>query len=267
MISFAGKEDVSALKKLWKEAFSEEAFAGIFYDMIFYSGMSEEVKILVDRQVNNGKESESEIISMLHYIPCCYENGNTKCNGAYLYALATDRRYRGRGIMGEMIEYAKQMADEQKKDFLYLIPAEDSLYGYYEKFGFETLYTGKRQEDLFLSILPSDTVCRRRLSNKQVLESALKKWKISDVTLMFHRKLTEYTVQELVSEKDFEGYGIVEDGRLEGYYIACGGKIAAYGMSGDTFLKENNFQYEKSGSIYWVGPKKDITEIRGYIPY
>lgn len=267
MISFAGKEDVSALKKLWKEAFLEDTFAGMFYDVIFYSGMSEEVKILVDRQVNNGKESESEIISMLHYIPCCYENGNTKCNGAYLYALATDRRYRGHGIMGDMIEYAKQMADEQKKDFLYLMPAEDSLYGYYEKFGFETLYARKWQEDLFLSMLLSDTVCRRRLSDKQVLESALKKWKMSDVTLMFHRNITEYTVRELFSEKDFEGYGIVEDERLEGYYIACGGKIAAYGMSGNTFLKENNSQYEKSGSIYWVAPKKDITEIRGYIPY
>lgn len=270
MISFASKEDVPALMKLWKEAFSEEAFARMFYDMIFNSGMCEEVKIIVDRQENNGKESEPEIISMLHYIPCSYENGAVKCNGAYLYALATDKRYRCRGIMGEMIEYAKKLAVRQKAVFLYLLPAEDRLYGYYERFGFDVVRNKKLPSGLFSETLQSGNIRLQKLSVERFMELALKKWEVSDITLMFHEKIVEYTVQELFSEEDFEGYEMVKNGQPAGYYGIYGGKIIACGMIRNTVLWEeqkNDAGYEKSGSVFWIGTKQDIAEVRGYIPY
>ncbi len=55
----------------------------------------------------------------------------------YLYAAATLPEYRGNGLMAELIEKSKLEAKE-KGAFLLTKPASESLFGYYEKFGFKT---------------------------------------------------------------------------------------------------------------------------------
>ncbi len=53
----------------------------------------------------------------------------------YIYAAATDKEYRGKGYMAELINRAKI-----KYPRLALRPAQDSLYEYYERFGFKTSF-------------------------------------------------------------------------------------------------------------------------------
>ncbi len=72
----------------------------------------------------NGK-----LVSMLFIVNCTY--GRLK--GKYIYAVSTLKEYRGNGIAGRLVEKAKEYAD----DFLWLIPAEESLIAYYKKFGFD----------------------------------------------------------------------------------------------------------------------------------
>ena len=67
-------------------------------------------------------------ISMMFLVDCCVNNEN----GRYVYAACTDNRYRGRGIMTKLLEYAKHL----DYSFLCLIPAEDSLEKYYCERGF-----------------------------------------------------------------------------------------------------------------------------------
>lgn len=66
------------------------------------------------------------------------------CNGKYVYAVATDSAFRNRGYASKLIEEAKK----QMGDFLWLIPADEELFDYYSKFGFETkLYSNSAFEN------------------------------------------------------------------------------------------------------------------------
>ena len=61
------------------------------------------------------------------------ENGK-KYTGAYLSGIATVPAERGKGYAGKLIEYTlKNLGDI---DIYYLIPASNSLFDYYKKFGY-----------------------------------------------------------------------------------------------------------------------------------
>lgn len=76
-----------------------------------------------------------ELVSMLFLVDCRYG----ELNGRYVYAVSTLEKYRGFGVAGSIIKNAKKYM----KDFLWLIPAEESLIDYYKRFGFEIkLYSG-----------------------------------------------------------------------------------------------------------------------------
>lgn len=119
--------DENQIIKLWHDVFgdSEE------YIKYFLNDCQHKICL--------GYYKEEKLVSMLFLIDCKYMN----LNGKYIYAVCTDENYRSNGYAGQLIEKAK----EYMNDFLWLIPANDSLFGYYEKFGFITkLYSNKNFE-------------------------------------------------------------------------------------------------------------------------
>lgn len=113
------------LKNLWETVFGDtrEVTDSFFENAFFADGCFYE-------------SADGKAVSALYLLPVTL--GDKK--GFYLYAAATLPAYRGRGYMGALIKealhYAKSVAD-----FVYLCPAEDSLYDYYRRFGFsQTLY-------------------------------------------------------------------------------------------------------------------------------
>lgn len=113
------------LQSLWETVFGDSRsvtqafFADAFFpDGCFYA------------------EADGKAVAALYLLPV--NTGNL--NGFYLYAAATLPAWRGQGIMGNLIREALTFA-KGCSDFVYLCPAEDSLYAYYERFGFsQTLY-------------------------------------------------------------------------------------------------------------------------------
>ena len=84
-----------------------------------------------------GYFSDGVLVSMLFLVECSYCNQN----GAYLYAVCTDKAYRGRGCVSRLIEKAKNTDHV----FLWLIPANDSLFDFYARFGFQKkLYSDRK---------------------------------------------------------------------------------------------------------------------------
>lgn len=78
---------------------------------------------------------DDKLVSMAFLIDCSYASWK----GQYIYAVGTDRSYRKKGFASLIIQEAKK----HMSDFLWLIPAEDYLFDYYSRFGFETkLYSG-----------------------------------------------------------------------------------------------------------------------------
>lgn len=109
-------------EKIYKAAFgTAQGFDELLFDYYF-----DDVDVLV---------SHGSVVSMLFKIPCEIELGEIKKTAYYLYAVATDEQYRGRGYMSELI---KRCCDDS--DALYFLkPATTRLEKFYERLGFSVL--------------------------------------------------------------------------------------------------------------------------------
>ena len=116
------KED---LQSLWETVFGDSRFVT---DAFFAYAFDPDGCFYAER--------DGKAVAALYLLPVL--SGDTK--GFYLYAAATLPAYRGQGLMGSLIREALAYA-EKNAQFVYLCPAEDSLYAYYARFGFsQTLY-------------------------------------------------------------------------------------------------------------------------------
>lgn len=83
---------------------------------------------------------DGKLVSMLFLVECKYGS----LNGEYIYAVSTLKDYRKKGYATKLINCAK----EKMKDFLWLIPANLNLFGYYKSFGFDTkLYSDRKYKN------------------------------------------------------------------------------------------------------------------------
>ncbi len=133
MIRLSVSSDFEGIIRLWQEAFgdTEEAIR-----MFLHSRYIPENTIVA--------EENGAVVSMLFLLDGKFKVDNILYNSYYLYAAATAKAYRGRGIMAELLGYAQNLAESRKIDFICLKPAEESLYGFYEKFGYKSVFAAKR---------------------------------------------------------------------------------------------------------------------------
>lgn len=133
MIRFATEKDINGIISLWSEAFGDS---------------EREIRFFLDNKFKPENtliyEICGEAVSMLFLL-----EGNMIINGAeypsyYLYAACTAKKCRGRGIMAELLEKAKLLASERNKCFICLMPGEKTLFDFYERFGYKTVFTRKK---------------------------------------------------------------------------------------------------------------------------
>ena len=72
--------------------------------------------------------------AMLHILPFESESGRT----SYIYGVATDPAFRGRGLASQLLREALRRCDEQGDEAVFLIPTpgEAWLRDFYGRFGF-----------------------------------------------------------------------------------------------------------------------------------
>lgn len=122
-------EYIPLLKKLWLDCFEEKSEA---VDLFFNR--------CLDFTSIYTASIENKPVAMLYLV-------HSTLNGKkahYLCCAATSLDYRNLGIMGRLIEYA--MSDSRKNGDVYslLFPANERLYGYYERFGYKPLCTARK---------------------------------------------------------------------------------------------------------------------------
>ena len=83
-------------------------------------------------------KEEGKIVSAFYLLPSEIKVGQRIYKGSYLYAAATYEEYRKNGYMSRLIKEAIN-GKENELDFISLVPANDGLYSYYSRFGFEEL--------------------------------------------------------------------------------------------------------------------------------
>lgn len=124
------KSDKQRIYELWSEVFGDSKEV---IDRFFDSVISvENIAVCIDGE---------RIVSMLSLIPVKIVTGSSSFLNAFcVYAAATDSEYRKRGIMSRLLSFSSQRAKKRNADLLFLHPASEKLYQYYEKNGFEKAF-------------------------------------------------------------------------------------------------------------------------------
>ena len=111
------------LQALFTEAFGDAWFTELFFRL----GYSPERCFLA---------AEGQVLAALHWFDCSLRG--KRC--AYVYGIAAFEHCRGRGIGSALIR-AGMAHLQQRYEAILLVPAEEGLFGYYERFGFSTVST------------------------------------------------------------------------------------------------------------------------------
>lgn len=130
MLIKADKKYIPSLVKLWHNVFGDsEDYIRLFFKEAYYDGEC------------FGEVIDGEVVSAFYLLKCSVRYAGKVYRGRYLYAAATVPEYRGKGLMSKLIREATAYCRQSGLDFIALVPAGDSLYDYYGRFGFcEAMY-------------------------------------------------------------------------------------------------------------------------------
>ncbi|MDD3368301.1 MAG: GNAT family N-acetyltransferase [Lachnospiraceae bacterium] len=224
-IRYANEQDIDGLVSVWKQVFGdEEAYIRGFLQNI---SISEQVLCYED-PLSEG------VVAMLYLLPCdIVEQTNEIRNqhAGYLYALATLEEYRGAGIMGEMIRIAIHDGEKKGMKTFFLIPAEENLFQYYDRFDFA--------EHLYPQTAVSVYSEKTELSNLQLractaedLCCLLKRndWNITNRNVIFEKALEEFYVADFLQMEQAFAYECLADGESIGFVMGMmeGGRIEIF---------------------------------------
>ena len=133
-LTHALREDVPALKSLWRECFGD---GEDYLDFYFRNRFVPEDTLLV--------HEDGAPVAMLTLMNVT-RNGET---GFYLYAVATHPDFRGRGLQRILNGYAEEVMRQRGGSFCCLVPAEEYLFRFYKKLGYCSAFSRweKRIED------------------------------------------------------------------------------------------------------------------------
>ena len=121
--------DREQIISLWIEAFGDRREdVELFLDTLFKEQNYFSVK-------RNG-----QILSQTFLVPVKLSGRREAFDGYYFCCAATRKDRRGEGLMASLLNQVKETVIERGKDFVALIPASDSLFNFYSKFGFESFF-------------------------------------------------------------------------------------------------------------------------------
>jgi len=126
-IRLAKNGEVGQLKELWKVCFGdEEDYINLYFN---YKYKQEETAVLL---------WAGKIVAMATMIPAhmVMENGE-RYDLAMLYAIATHPEFQGKGLSTQIMEFCHGYLESHHQDLSILVPAQESLFGFYAKRGYK----------------------------------------------------------------------------------------------------------------------------------
>lgn len=120
-VDYPSPAQVQGLRSLWKEAFGD---SDVFLDSFFESAFS-------PRRCRCVTEKGAVLAALYWFEVTC---GAQRL--AYLYAVATAKSHRGRGLFSALLADTRRVLAEEGFDGILLVPETESLGRMYQKFGF-----------------------------------------------------------------------------------------------------------------------------------
>ncbi len=122
----AKKQDEARLKELWNRCFGDdEAYVELYFSQ---RDWIKETLVL---------EKNDVIVSMLAIIPVDMMCQNIAYKGAMIYAVATHPDFEKKGYGSYLIQSANELLNKKGVHITMLVPANEGLFQYYEKLGYE----------------------------------------------------------------------------------------------------------------------------------
>lgn len=102
----------------------------------------------------------NRIIASLQMIPCTMRYEGHDYPAHYIYAASTLPQRQGRGLMADLLKQAAERGRQKGHVFSVLITQEDSLLGYYDRFGYEDRFVIGLQQPSYMALELGQN-CRR----------------------------------------------------------------------------------------------------------
>lgn len=160
--------NINGLRALWKQAFGDtDDFLDDFFCVVF------------SEERYNTIEKDGNTAAMLYWFDCTWAGKKV----AYIYAVATEKTYRNRGLCRALMEDTHEKLQSLGYAGAVLVPGTQELFGLYEKFGYVpfcnrltvTVDAGAERADFAvlstkeynarrLSLLPAGSIAQDRLA-------------------------------------------------------------------------------------------------------
>lgn len=132
IVEFANSGDFEYLAAMWRMAFADsDEYIKTFFDTMYKDGHA-----IVSRE-------EGIAVACAYLLPCQTVINGRLYSTYYLYAATTHPSHRNRGHMSAIMRKAEEVAVERGIDYIVLVPAEDYLFNYYAKFGYQVAFYKK----------------------------------------------------------------------------------------------------------------------------
>lgn len=130
-IDYPTPEQIPQLRLLWQEAFGDE---DAFLDHFFSTAFSPDRCLAV--------QVDGQVAAALYWIDCRLEGTPV----AYLYAVATAKAFRGRGICRALMDRTRSLLSLLGYAGILLVPGSEELRHMYAAMGYETATTVKERD-------------------------------------------------------------------------------------------------------------------------
>lgn len=132
MIRFSTNNDINGIVSLWHEAFGDS---------------EQEIKFFLERKFKPENtlliEENGDIASMLFLLDGKMCINKIDYPAYYLYAACTAKKHRGKGLMASLLAFAKDVSQSRGVSFICLMPGEESLFEFYAKHGYRSVFSKK----------------------------------------------------------------------------------------------------------------------------
>ncbi len=206
-----------SLKKLWIDTFGDSED---YVNLLFYNGYTPTECFA---EVISG-----EVVSVLYLLKGYIKTEKAVFEGRYLYAAATAVNHRGKGLMAKLLKEAQQYIKDNNISFISLVPADEGLYGYYGRFGFESVMKNYVSVNIKSGL---DSAPTHSMSNKDFF--ALRK-SLPGSYFNFADEGLNYALSCL----HYAGFNLVQNS-ADSYYIISGDKseVLEYVSSAENFTE------------------------------
>ncbi|MDR3218752.1 MAG: GNAT family N-acetyltransferase [Dysgonamonadaceae bacterium] len=185
MIRLGETKYKNTLKAMWRLCFPQDTEAFIrFYFIKMYK--NEETLIYVEND---------QAVASLQMIPFQLKTGQTVSLAGYISGAMTHPDFRKKGYMEQLLKAAFAVMKEKGYDYTFLIPQEEWLFDFYEKYGYihafpystPTLLTEKREakETAFFQQNPGIEIMQAPVSTEKDWKKTVERyWHIYSAFLM-----------------------------------------------------------------------------------